>query len=445
MRTTTPWAMAEIALLRAVLRAGTLLDVVRLAPAQFSADCHGSVWAACQHLHQAGTPVFPAAVQVALSSVLQERPGELAQAVAYVDKLYAANGDTDADLALEMARQVRTYATVRQVRDAAATLLVVAEAADVRALDLARELAAVVALGDEAGGSREWSAAVGDAYDEVELSRAGGLPSVPNPFGQLDRERLFTAGALIMLAARPSVGKSALALRFAIHAAKQGRKVLHVTIEMRDRQLARRALSAESWIPAATLKSGALSDEQWLELMAAVNRQSRLPVFTMDRGPMDIETITARARRHKATTGLDMVVVDYIQRLPMPTARAITNKHDGIGVLSGKLKNLALELEIPVLCLAQISRDGDGRDGRRPTLSNLKDSGDLEQDADTVLLLSPELAEGETLAQWGEKDPRPVLLDVAKSRDGRTMDMHLMFKGSHVHFTDVEPERSNHA
>jgi len=434
--TAQPWTVAEVTLLRAVLRAPALLDVVRLDKDHFSADSHQVIWTACTHLHKQGRPVLPPAVRVFLGGVLAEQPEKLAEAVAYVDRLYARGGDTDTDLALEMAGRIRAYATVRAVREAANTLAATAAADDLRALDLARDLAGLVAENDDMAPTRGWEKVAGETMDDMWAARDAAVPVLPVPFGRLREEQTFAPGALVMLAARTNMGKSALALRFSAHAAKEGKTVLHVSLEMRDKQLARRALSAATGVPATTLKNGILTESEWARLWAGMNAMQDWRLFVMDRGRMDLEAITARARRHKHTTGLDLLVVDYIQRMPLPLGRNVA-KHDAVGMVSGALKALATELECPVLCLAQLSREGDMRDGRRPTLTNLKDSGDLEQDADTVLLLSPELAERQTLAEWTALPVRPMLLDVAKSRDGATFDMRLAFHAPTVHFSEA--------
>jgi replicative DNA helicase len=435
--TLAPWQIAEQALLRAVLRDGALADRVPLTPEHFSSDAHAVIWRSAQHLRRAGKPVDPASVQVVLATYLADRPDDLRAAHGYVDRLYARPGDGSLEAALEHMTTVRTYAQVRQIAAGCAEVQRLAAANDMRALDALNALAADAAGGLTTETWRTWA----DVYDAMmaELTaRQDGTRRGPVVTGipSLDTMEAFQPGDYIILGARTSVGKSALALRMAATAAAAGDVVLYVSMEMRDTQLARRVLATRTKIPAQHLRTARLSEADWSHIVTERTAQAGWPLYIIDAGRRDIEAITLRARQQKLRTGLALVVVDYIQRLHMDVPRGLSRR-DVLVSISSQLKDLATELDCVVLALAQVNRDGDTQEtGRRPLLSDLKEAGALEEDADTVLLLSPE-TNGKNFHEWRDSDPRRTLLDVAKSRDGVTKDIHLLFFGATVRFEEA--------
>lgn len=431
-----PWEIAEQALLRMVLRDQTVLDRVQIAPEQMSRDAHIVIWRAAERLHRGGRPVVPAAVQVVLAEMLADQPTVRDGACAYVQRLHAGGASVDLEAALEHATTVREYAAVRLAASKLGELGRLAAAHDRRVLEMLATLAAEVAGTGVPGAFVPWEDTVTATLSDLENRDTNEARRMRSGLPSLDALRVFREGEYVLLGARTSMGKSALALRIAAEMAGAGRGVLYVSMEMRDTQLCRRALSAHAGVPAIRLRTGVLHDGDWEALIAEAARQHSWTLHTMDRGRRDMEAVGSAARQLQAQGELSLVVVDYIQRLHMAPGRN-ESRRETLNRTSGELKDLAGDLSCAVLALAQISREGDTtHSGGRPHLTDLKESGNLEEDADGVLLLSPNL-QGRPYAEWRAQEPRSVLLDIAKSRDGEQKDVPLHFWPSRVHFEEA--------
>jgi len=223
-------------------------------------------------------------------------------------------------------------------------------------------------------------------------------------------------GKLMILAARPSVGKSSLAMSLALGLAGDGRATLFLSQEMPADELADRALSAEARIDGEALSEGRLNDAAWGRLAVAADSLSRRAMWVDDQPALTVMDIRAKARRIK---GLKVLIVDYLQ-LCSSTLRG-ENRTAQVGEISRGLKALAKELGICVIALSQLNREVEKRPGKRPQISDLRDSGEIEQDADAILFLWP-------LAEAPENGAYPIGLDVAKNRSGRKGTAVLRFE-----------------
>jgi len=235
---------------------------------------------------------------------------------------------------------------------------------------------------------------------------------------------------LIIVAARPSMGKTSFALGSALAAAREGFRVGVLSVEMSARQLGLRLHGMGASIDVHALKTGALSPQGWSLLAATSQEFESLPFWIDDSSILTVEHIAAKARQLQARSGLDLLVVDYLQLLQLHDAET---RQQGIADASRKLKLLAKELDIPVVVLSQLSRACEQRDDHRPMLSDLRDSGSIEQDADVVLFLYRE----EVYTRDTEEKGFAEVL-IRKHRNGPIGDRRLRFVDRFARFEDFE-------
>ena len=250
----------------------------------------------------------------------------------------------------------------------------------------------------------------------------GKLVGVPTGFHDLDR---ITAGLqrsdLIIVAARPSMGKTMLCLNLARHVAVHEKVPVAVfSLEMSREQLALRLLSAESELPAHRLRTGELDGEMWGQLSRALGHLSEAPIYIDDTPGISALELRAKARQLKVQHHIGLIIVDYMQLMQ---GRRAENRQQEISEISRSLKALARELDVPVVALSQLSRAVESRNDKRPMLSDLRESGAIEQDADIVAFLYRE----DYYSKEAE-NPDVTELIVAKQRNGPTGTINLLFK-----------------
>ncbi|MCY0899684.1 MAG: replicative DNA helicase [Firmicutes bacterium] len=272
-----------------------------------------------------------------------------------------------------------------------------------------------------------------DTFTRLEqlYENKGKLVGVPTGFHDLDR---LTAGLqpsdLIIVAARPSMGKTMLCLNLARHVAVHEKvPVVIFSLEMSREQLALRLLSAESELPAHRLRTGELDGEMWGALSLALGHLSEAPIFIDDTPGISALELRAKARQLKMQHHIGLVIVDYMQLMQ---GRRAENRQQEISDISRSLKALARELDVPVVALSQLSRAVESRNDKRPMLSDLRESGAIEQDADIVAFLYRE--------DYYSKDaenPDMTELIIAKQRNGPTGTIHLLFKKDVGKFLNV--------
>lgn len=271
-----------------------------------------------------------------------------------------------------------------------------------------------------------------------------GLTGVPSGFTELDR---ITAGwqksDLIIVAGRPGMGKTAFALSLVRNAALDFQLSLaFFSLEMSKEQIVTRMISAEVELGSDVLKKGLLRDFEWQQLYARVERLMNAKVFVDDTPALSILELRAKARRLKAQHGINMIIVDYLQLMTANNVgKGIGNREQEIAHISRSLKSLAKELEIPVIALAQISRAVETRGGdKKPQLSDLRESGSLEQDADMVIFLYRPEVYGITQDLAGNATTGTGQVLIAKHRNGQTGEVTLRFVGKYTRFENLEPE-----
>ena len=278
---------------------------------------------------------------------------------------------------------------------------------------------------------------LGDAFERIDNlhKNKGELRGVPTGFSSLDSKLAgLQKSDLIILAARPSVGKTSLALDIARQAAIEGdAPVGFFSLEMSDQQLVDRMLAADAHVDLWRLRTGSLqSDEDFERIRTSLDRLSKAPIYIDDMPGNDALRMRSIARRLKSEKGLGLIVVDYLQLMALPGGRRVDSMVQQVTEISKSLKNLARELDVPVLALSQLSRAVENRGGR-PRLSDLRDSGSIEQDADVVMFIHRDDKVNEDSEQPGVAD---ILIE--KHRNGPTGRARLFFKEKWASFQDID-------
>ena len=270
--------------------------------------------------------------------------------------------------------------------------------------------------------------------DEIEAigSRGDTLIGVPTGFTDFDKlTNGLHPGQLIVIAARPSVGKSTLALDIARHSAIERQlPTVIFSLEMTRSEITMRLLSAESRVRLNHIRGGTLSDEDWQRLVRRMGEVAEAPLFIDDSPNLTMMEIRAKARRLKQRHDLRLVVVDYLQLMQSP--RRVENRQQEVSELSRSLKLLAKDLDVPVVALSQLNRSPEQRADKRPQLSDLRESGAIEQDSDVVVLMYREDMFEPESPRAGEAD-----LIVAKHRNGPTDVVTVAFQGHYSRFTNM--------
>jgi len=310
-------------------------------------------------------------------------------------------------------------------------------------LDDAEQGLFAIAQQNMSRGFESMSSLAAKAQKQIEELREkeDGLTGVPTGFTEFDR---LTSGLqrsdLIILAARPGMGKTALTLSLARNSAMEFQKpVAFFSLEMSALQLAQRVIAMEAEISGMKMRNGQLEDYEWEQLNAALERISEVPIFIDDTPGINIFELRAKARRLKMQHDIDLIVIDYLQLMSGGTDNQRGNREQEVSAISRALKGLAKELDVPVIALSQLSRAVETRGGtKRPQLSDLRESGSIEQDADIVgFIYRPEyydiLEDEEGMSLKGVAE-----VIVAKHRHGALETVRLRFDAEYARFSDLD-------
>ncbi|MCL1846495.1 MAG: replicative DNA helicase [Coriobacteriia bacterium] len=258
---------------------------------------------------------------------------------------------------------------------------------------------------------------------------------VPTGFSEVDKLLAgLRGGDLVVLAARPGIGKTALALNIAVNAASKGTTIAFFSLEMPASQLTQRIMSSESSVDYQKMRTAQLNDADWKDIVRTCSVLSEYQFFIDDTPGLTITEMRAKARRQLQRVEQGIIIVDYLQ-LMQATGSNAQDRWVAVGDISRGLKILAKELDMPILALSQLSRAVEGHKNKRPQLSDLRESGNIEQDADVVLFLDRSLYEEEANTV-GRPDPGMAKLIVGKNRNGPTRDIDLVFDAAFTRFRD---------
>ena len=270
--------------------------------------------------------------------------------------------------------------------------------------------------------------------DEIEAisNREAGLYGVPTGFADLDDlTNGLHSGQMIIVAARPAMGKSTLALDLCRAASIHNNLTsVFFSLEMTRSEITMRLLSAEAKVPLNHIRNGNMNDDDWAKLARKMGEVSSAPMFIDDSPNMTMMEIRAKARRLKQRHDLQLIVIDYMQL--MSSGKKVESRQLEVSEFSRQIKLLAKELELPIIALSQLNRGPEQRGDKRPMMSDLRESGSLEQDADMVILLHRDDVYEKESTRPGEAD-----LIVAKHRNGPTRDITVAFQGHYSRFVDM--------
>jgi replicative DNA helicase len=275
-----------------------------------------------------------------------------------------------------------------------------------------------------------------DTFSKIEklYETKGGITGLPSGFKDLDK---LTSGLqpsdLILVAARPSMGKTAFTLNIAQHVAvHENKSVAFFSLEMSKEQLVQRMLCSEGGIDSQRLRVGELEENDWEKLINAADRLSRAPIYIDDTAGITVMELRSKARRLKAEHDLQLIVIDYLQLMQGRSSKNSDNRQQEISEISRSLKALARELNVPVIALSQLSRSVESRQVKKPMLSDLRESGSLEQDADIVMFLYRE-------DYYDPETEHKNITDViiAKHRNGPVDTVQLFFHKQFTKFADL--------
>ncbi|MFB3124104.1 MAG: replicative DNA helicase [Woeseiaceae bacterium] len=286
-------------------------------------------------------------------------------------------------------------------------------------------------------GFRHLKSILPDAVDRIDLLHQsdGNITGIPTGFTEFDKLTAgLQAGELIVIAGRPSMGKSTLAVNIAENAAIGAKVPTAIfSMEMPSQQLAFRMISSLGRVDQTHLRTGNFPDEDWSRINTAVQLMSDAPIFIDDSASLSPTEIRARARRLKREHGLGLIVVDYLQL--MQVHGSTENRATEISEISRSLKALAKELELPIIALSQLNRSVEQRTDKRPIMSDLRESGAIEQDADLIVFIYREEVYNPDTPRKGIAD-----INIAKQRNGPIGDFTLTFVGRFTRFENWVPE-----
>lgn len=292
-------------------------------------------------------------------------------------------------------------------------------------------------------------AGVRDAIRQFEAARKGERVGIPTGLQTLDKQFAgFLPGNLYILAGRPGMGKSALALSIGYNVAKMGMGVLFVSLEMSREQLGSRIVADITGIPHDTLARGHFREDQFEKVVSTELAVSALPFFTKDGGGRSISVIRSEARRYVKTQNIGLIIIDYLQLIEAASTYR-GNKVAEISEISASLKAMAKDFKVPVLALSQLSRGVESRDDKRPMLSDLRESGAIEQDADAVMFVyreqyyleRAEPPPGGDIAGWQAQMAQvrnTCEVNIAKQRQGPVGRVNLFFDAAINRFRDLQ-------
>ena len=282
---------------------------------------------------------------------------------------------------------------------------------------------------------------MGELYEELEEQSMSGEKTlgVQTGFPKIDECLLgLRPGQMIVLGARPGVGKTSFALNLATNAAYHGASVAFFSLEMSKAEIAQRLLAAEARIGLQEIRSARIRDDQWPQILEAVNQLSQLDIVIDDTPGTTVTEVRAKARRMLRGKKLGVVILDYLQLVSPPQGgHRADSRATEVGEMSRGIKIMAKDLEVPVIALSQLNRTVENRTGKRPQLSDLRDSGSIEQDADIVCFLDRSMNEDEAA-----REDRPAVGEttfiIAKNRSGSLADVPLTFLASSTKFVEID-------
>lgn len=428
---------AEKAVLSAILLNNQSLTLVQdtLAPTDFNLPSHQTIYKTLVELNSQGKPLDLVTVQDALSAKNKlEEVGGMAYLLELQEDIPAIG------LVEQHARLLKEKAVLRQLITSSAnvirncyeqgdaTLDDILEGAEKSVFQIAHKLAKPNFV--------QLSVLLKDTFHQLANTKVtqNGVTGIGTGFSKFDvMTSGFQKGDLIILAARPSMGKTALMLNMAMNAAREGCKIGIFSLEMSAEQLLLRILSSESHIAHQKIRNASISSDEWMALTNTAAVLAETKIFVDDTPSLTIRDLRSKARKLKAQDNLDMIVIDYLQLLS--GGGRFENRTQEISAISRSLKALAKELDVPVIAGSQLSRSLESRMDKRPLLSDLRESGAIEQDGDLIFFLYRDVVYNPDV-----EHPELTEMIIGKQRNGPIGTCYATFTGELTRFDDL-PEQ----
>ena len=425
---------AELAVLGSMLSSKEAVSksIQWLTPDVFYKDAHGKIFSAMELLFDKGDPVDTVSV-----IDLLKKNKELES----VGGTYFVTGLVES---VPTAAHVERYSKIVMEKALLRSLITLSHSIAKEAYEDSQDVADILDTVEQSifsitqnrlkGGFTQINDIVVAALEKLELIRASGGSVIGVPSGLLDLDDItsgFQEGDLIIIAGRPGMGKTALALSMIRNAALEADVGVGMfSLEMANHQLAMRLLCAEARVDSHFVRTGKLPAKLWKNLGLSAGDLEKAPIYLDDSPALTVLELRAKARRLKAEHNIGMIVVDYLQLMQGP--RGVENRQQEISVISRSLKALAKELSIPVVALSQLSRAVEQRADRKPQLSDLRESGAIEQDADVVIFLYRPWV----YSQEDEDEGKAEII-VAKQRNGPTGHISASFISKYARFENL--------
>lgn len=425
---------AEKSLLGAVIqKEEALADALELINAEdFYRDNHKEIFRAIAILQERGIGVDP----VTVTEELQKRKSlDMVGGMAYIYEL-PSFAPTISN-AKEYAQIISEKSVLRQLIDSAREIIddsFLAKEPAEQVVDNAEQRILDIGKKRQSKDYSDMNSIMKTTLSKLEelKDHKGGYTGLPSGFKRLDDITSgFQKSDLIILAARPSVGKTAFSLNVALNAAMQGKSIMFFSLEMAGEQLGQRLLSIRSKVGLKKIKDGSVFNdtEAFNRLTETIGELGNTNIAINDTSGISIAEVKNKCRRLKASQGLDLIIIDYLQLMDLGEKK-VENRTQEVSALTRRVKGLARELDCPVILLSQLSRDIEKRKGA-PQLSDLRESGSIEQDADIVLFLSRKMEDD-------YEDENTRVLTIAKHRNGETGAVDLGWKGEYTKFLDSD-------
>ena len=431
---------AEQAVLGAIVMEPSCIDrIIEVIPNSdyFYIQTHKVIYSKMTEMFAESRPLDSVTLLEALKS---ERDFDEATGKTYLFDL--ANSCPSISNAVEYAKLVRDKFNLRQLIEASRDIIETASSGTVepdKLIDAAEQKIFDIRQGKTVDGLERIDRVIYQTFDRLEkLSKEDeNFKAISTGISDLDRVITgLNRSDLILLAARPGMGKTSFALNIARSVAVQSKKkVAFFSLEMTKEQLASRLLSVEALVGGVKLRTGKLNDEEWQRIISASDVLGKTEIYLDETSGITVPEMKAKLRRLR---GVDLVIIDYLQL--MSSAKATNNRVQEISEITRNLKIMAKDINVPVICLSQLSRASEQRPDHKPMLSDLRDSGSIEQDADIVLFLYREgyyADKGEDGAN-AQVDLNSAECLVAKNRHGETSAVKLHWQGEFMRFSSLE-------
>jgi len=420
---------------------GDVIEIIR-ASDDFYVQKHSAIFEALVHLydHHENIDIVQIKQRLADHNLLDDIGG-----VEYLLRLGEAVPDpTNAPY---YAKLVREKSVLRKLIDATGRILYSAYTSRepvAHLLDEAEKEIFKIADGPGTADVQTLEQLLHETYARIEAQEGRDVTGVATGFYELDEMTSgLQNGELIIVAARPSMGKTAFAINIAEHAAATDKQPVAVfSLEMSRQQLAQRLLSSRSGVDSHRLRRNMLQPDDWTRLHQTVGELSEAPIFIDDTPGLTLLQLRAKARRMAARHHIKMIVIDYLQLMSAPGSES---RQQEVSELSRGIKAMARDLSVPVICLSQLNRASESREGHRPRMSDLRESGSIEQDADVVMMLHREEYYHVNDPSWGEENPEKkgvAEVIICKQRNGPTGVCELKFDGATTRFQNLARARS---